>query len=381
MNFFADPAIVEIYSREQLESELHEKVKLPLLKVFNQSKEDYLRQKEKLGKMDISKQKINMEIKKLKKKSAYCHGVVRLINSLQDGLISFIYQIRPQFPAIFQVLNKTFTLKVLTQEIVSLSTPITDRSISGLYWNLRQHYSTATPNTLISAYMDILTPLLTVEEFLQTPTDWLNSLYNLHNKWKKEKIFKLFTEDMLWSLWTIRGIPIHPATVNFRREMNKTFNAALKLLRSPQAQLTESSLSVSSKHHDNLPVYHIMCERAEEYLTKEWPLEFENSSIIQPNSYAMVTVPVSPTLQTPKVDLFANLKPLPEKKFTSDVPAESKFFTVFNNYKSKYTATQEQCKKCHGNSQNRCRPKCLRLKCNKCSKFGHHNSICHQHIT
>ncbi len=381
--FFALPIVQAIVNPSHMEAEIDEMVVLPLERKHEEVYQEYLDMRDKKNNSFSIIQAAIMEKNQLAKISAYCSAISVIIKYLQDSVVNCLSALSKNISNVYAVLNRNISMNLYANESISIISPasISTRNIVGIMWNVTRKFSTVTPSTLTHAYMDILTDFLTGEDFEREPRLFLTRVNDKHSIWKRDNLFNLLSEDLLWSLWTLRGIPDTPSATEFRKLMYKAFYEALE--KYPIANTSEttstSSASIGSSNTrvhnlkpNDLPIYSLILKRADDYFNNEMVLDTITTDQRSPNKAL-----VASNLPTAKPNPFDGFKPLPAAKFNTPIGPEKKYFISYRGRKYVYTATTEVCPKCSTDHQ-RCKPACSRLQCTKCQKFGHHNNHCHQ---
>jgi hypothetical protein len=397
--FFALPAVQAIINTSNMDAEIDERVVIPLEIQHTAIYQEYLDMREKKNQCFTIIQSATARKQKLTKLSAYCTSSISIIvKFFQDSVVNFLSSISKQISNVYAVINRNIRVNMYANEITTIISPasLSTRSIVGIMWNLHHKYSTVTHSTLTHAYMDILTELISSDEFEFNPKIFLTRLNDKHSIWKRDNLFQLLTEDMLWSLWTLRGIPETSAATEFRKIMYKQFYSALEKYPiaasiesdgSSNSSVRSSNTSVNRMHIDELPIYSMLLKRADDYFTNELVLDNPNSNrstVNSPNRAFVAThIPTAtiyPTkLPTPSTHMFDGFKSLPAQKFTGPIGPNSKFYIVNRGRKYSYTATVEPCPKCaSATTTDRCIPSCFKYSCTNCQQYGHHKGNCHQ---
>jgi hypothetical protein len=381
--FFAHPLVVAVYPTGSYEEELKRNVQRAHKKTFYDSVMEYESNKREknnaIQQLEISRQDQKTQAHQL----IYCHQIHRIISGLQEKFVNSLTTLRQSCSTIYEELDRTAILTIYSDERKEILSPVFKRQIVGIFWNLKQRFCTVTSSTLALTCKEVLTDFVSGDEFAKDPTCWLTAVNTKHRMWKDQNIYALLSEDMLWSLWLLRGIPNHPTAQGFIRELNRHFNITIKTIPrynqlfgvniSSASSLTSHASGIAN--NDPMPLYHSMLLRATEYIKNEMRFDNDANPRLKQKNSALLTT----NLPRPSTNEFVGYKELPTELFTSVITPDQKFFLTYHQRKLKYTSTVKACETC-SNGKFSCVPKCQLFLCKKCKHFGHHTNQCHQKV-
>ena len=268
---------------------------------------------------------------------------------------------------VYDTLNAGMQLKVYGENIKEVNAPVTERNLTGIYWNATNAYEHMSGTSLAMAHIDAFKVDLSSEEYIANPFSYRRAIDKIYLEWANNRIYEKMTKDLYWSIWYIRAIPEAPDKAALTDSLMETFN---NFMRSPPANPSEMML------------FNLLKDQEAVFRNKKINLLLSPSYSYTPStSIAMAASSTSPAplpqaKYVPPTDHFATMQSLPEAKFTSPCTG-NRFYHVWKSRKFKYTATTSACIKCHSET-NRCIPPCCVFQCEKCKLFGHRSHACHQ---
>ncbi len=199
--------------------------------------EEYVRYKAKADeKNDAIQKKVALEQKTQKQKVLM--QVVQMFILLKDSLATKLMTTLEPFTGIVDQLKATVVIN--GEEVTN---PYEGRNLSGMVYALKRKFYRRTFVAFSESLLDLMDFKFTAEEANNNPESALIRLEGKYAKWKRLKLWSMMTEDVLFTLLIVRGIP---SDSKFRENVVDELRKLVRELRIDDSSAESSAASAAS---------------------------------------------------------------------------------------------------------------------------------------